>query len=133
MSAITIIIWTVIIALFCLGWRTVISEGQLLHFLREPFEYSEGSKMINFLKRIVQKAALRGETNLIQKKKYYEKLSNRITWFLKPFLLCVICFASAWGVTLFITFNGLAYWREMIVACVSAAFLIKVLNDKIDW
>lgn len=132
LNMVNILLSTVIITLFCLGWRTVISPGQLLHFLREPFEYEGDSKVINFLKRRLQRRALAGVEGITQLRKDYVKLSNRITWIMKPLVICVICFSSAWGSTIFVTING---WqiREMIIACVSAAFLIKIIHAKVDW
>lgn len=132
MNLLDIILSIIIITLFCLGFRTIISLGQILHFIREPFEYDGKSEVMNFLKRRLQKKALKGVEGLQQIRRDYVKLSNRINWILKPFVICVICFSSAWGATIFLTLNGF-YWRELIICCICSAFIIKIINDKVDW
>lgn len=37
-NLITLILSTLVISGFCLGWRTVISEGAIFNFFRKPFE-----------------------------------------------------------------------------------------------
>ena len=49
-----------------------------------------------------------------------------------PLVWCVVCFASFWGGICFITLNGFM-WRELIITCISSTFLIKIINDKMDW
>lgn len=131
MSLIDILLSTLIITGFCLGFRTIISDGQILHFIRRPFEF-EDSKMMNFLKDRLRNKVLSGLENPHATKKKYEKLSNRIAWCLKPFVICVICFSSAWGSTVFLYINGF-YLPEMVISCISSAFILKIINDKVDW
>lgn len=39
-----IIIHSLVISLWCLGFRTITDEGQILYFIRKPFEEVEGWK-----------------------------------------------------------------------------------------
>lgn len=132
----TEILLTILIqVLFCLGLRTILSEGQIFHFIREPFEYDSESKVMNFLKRRLQRKALRGDEGLQQTRRNYVKLSNRISVLMKPFVICVICFSSVWGGAVFIALHGLhlAEVIFLIISCISTAFILKVVNDKVDW
>ena len=133
MSLTDIILTIAIITLFCLGLRTLFSSGMILHFMREPFEFEEESKLMNFLKRKVQSAALQGTENLHNRRKKFAKLSERISFFLKPFLLCVICFSSVWGATVFMVLHGLHHIPEMFICCISSAFVIKIINDHVEF
>ena len=54
-------------------------------------------------------------------------------YILKPVVLCVVCFASVWGGTVFILLHGFLPVIELIICCVSSAFLIHIINDKMDW
>lgn len=97
MTLIDIILTIIIQSLFCLGFRVLLSEGMILHFLRRPFE---NMKYPNIL--------------------------------LKPILLCVVCFSSFWGGIVFIYMHGLLL-PELFLCCISSAFVIKFVNDKVDW
>lgn len=132
MSLLDVLLSTTIITIFCLGFRTILSEGQILHFIRRPFEF-EDSKMMNVFKWRMQKRFLSSEEDIIQIKRKYERHSNRLAVILKPLILCVICFSSAWGATIFLSLNGVDFIKELFISCISAAFLIKVINDKVDW
>ena len=131
MSLIDIILNIILISVFCLGIRTLLSDGMILHFLREPFEYDGESKVMNFLKRKIQRRALRGENGLQVVRRDYTKISNKISFLLKPILLCVICFSSFWGSTVFVVVNGFQI-KELIICCIGATFIIKFVNDKVD-
>ena len=96
MTLVDIILTIVIQSLFCLGFRTIISEGMILHFIRKPFENMK-----------------------------------RPLWILKPILHCVICFASFWGGLVFLFLHGLKI--EIILCCICTSFLLKIVNDKVDW
>ena len=131
MTLINILFTIAIQSAFCLGLRTLLSDGQIFHFIRSPFEF-EQSKMMNFLKNRLRRRVLITTENAFEHKKKYEKLSNKISIILKPLLLCVICFSSVWGGLVFVVLNGLQP-IELIICCISSAFIIKVINDKIDW
>ena len=132
---IDIILTIIVISSFCLGLRTLFSEGMVLHFLREPFEYEQHSKVMNIFRRKLQRMALSGINDLTKKRKQYVRWSDRLSLFLKPFLLCVVCFSSVWGGTVFILLHGfhLAEVPELIICCVSSAFVIKIINDHVDF
>lgn len=131
MSLVDIILSIVLISLFCLGLRTLFSDGMIFHFLREPFEYDGESKVMNFLRRKLQRRALKGENGIQQVRRDYVKVSDRINYILKPFLICVICFSSFWGGLVFIYLFGMRW--EIILCCVSSAFIIKFINDKVEF
>lgn len=128
----TQIILTIIVqVLFCLGLKTIMSEGMILNFIKKPFEYQPDSKTMNFLRDRLQRRALKGEEGLLEVRRQYTKLSNKIAFFLKPILLCVVCFSSFWGGLVFIFLHGLQY--EIILCCISSAFLLQFVNENIDF
>lgn len=131
MSLIEILLTIILISSFCLGLRTIMSEGQLIHFIREPFEYERDSKMMNFLRRKLQRISLNQYENLNQIRKRYCKKSQMLGYILKPFLLCVVCFPSFWGSILFLFLHGIKW--EWVICIISSTFLIKAVNDKVDW
>lgn len=96
-----ILINIIIISLFCLGLRTILSDGMILHFIRKPFEGKKGPGKYDYL--------------------------------LKPVILCVVCFASVWGASVFITLNGWDKMPELIICCISSTFIIKAINDKVEF
>lgn len=111
--------WTV---LFCLGWRMVTDEGQLLHFIKRPFLDS-----LDFIENYEDKMLLA---------KTYDKpsvdvlkrslLKHKLIYYIgKPFVLCITCYASLWGITVFVTLNGLNsdLIAPLILNCVSASFI----------
>jgi len=103
MSLIDILLTIVLIAAFCLGLRTLMSDGQIFHSIRAPHA-----------------------------KRKYAKWYDVI---LKPLILCVVCFSSVWGGAVFVALHGLHLTTvpELIICCVSSTFIIKVINDKVDW
>jgi len=95
--------WTV---LFCLGWRIVTDEGQLLYFLRKPFENNDSR--IEALE-------------LLQKKvPPYNVLMH---YFGKPFVMCITCMASIWGVIVYTNVCTVFEWKYLILNCVAASFI----------
>lgn len=128
----TQIILTIIVqVLFCLGLKTIMSKGMIFHFIKRPFEYEPDSKTMNFLREIIQRRALAGEEGLLELRREYTKLSKNLSFFLKPILLCVVCFSSFWGGLVFIFLHGFKY--ELIICCISSAFLLQFVNEKIDF
>lgn len=132
MSLVEILLTIIVQVLFCLGFRTLLSDGQIFHFIRKPFEF-EDSKLMNFLKERLRRRVLISTDNAYQTKKHYERVSNRISWCLKPFIICVVCFSSVWGGAVFIVLHGLHHLPELIISCISSAFILKFINDKVDW
>jgi hypothetical protein len=82
---------------FCLGWRTVTSEGQLLYFIRKFFEDRIDNKAFEFIG--------------------------------KPFVLCITCMASIWGVIIYTLLNEFSL-VECIVSCVSSSFIQTYIYKK---
>ena len=106
-----------ITVVFCLGWSTITSEGNLLYFLKKPFER-------NYDK--LELSRLNGFINVKQE----------LTHFIgKPFILCITCMASIWGITIYsLTIENFTI-SGMIINSVSASFLqtfIYRLNAKLD-
>lgn len=117
---------------FCLGLNQIMSEGNLLYFLRKPFEGLKESldvktELYNSLKK---------------NHKGYEllELESAITWLKiklyvsKPLVLCITCFASVWGGSVFVALNGLTVelLPYLIVSCVSSAFIQTLIYVKAD-
>lgn len=76
--------------LFCLGWRIVTDEGQLLYSIRKYFELKSALNQRDFRESFT--------------------LSENIHYYIgKPLVLCITCMASIWGVTVFIYLNGISY------------------------
>ncbi len=105
---------------FCLGLNKIMEEGQLLNFLRKPFEamHDEIETKEELLKWMTCSSdILNGKLRILKLKiKYY---------LAKPFVLCITCFASVWGGSVFITLNGIdeALLSFLIISCVSSAFI----------
>ena len=111
-------------SLFCLGFRTLMCDGMIFHFLRKPFEYDNGYKIIN----ILRKNCCYTQDDKA-KRIFFSKI---IVNLLKPFILCVVCFSSVWGSIVFISLNGFMF-KELIICCISTAFILKFINDKVDF
>ena len=132
MSLTDIILTIIIQVLFCGGLRVLLSDGQILHFIRSPFEYETDSKLMNIFRERLRKRILVSTNNAYKLKKHYEKLSNQVGYCLKPFILCVICFSSVWGATVILLLNGFQL-KELIICCISTAFILKIISDKVDF
>lgn len=121
MTLVDILLTIAIQVLFCLGLRQLLSDGMILHFIRKPFQYDHHKEVMNvFLK-----------WGIAYKKEDIKK-SKVLHFILKPFILCVVCFSSVWGGSVFIALHGFLP-IPLIISCVSTAFIIRVINDKMDW
>jgi hypothetical protein len=111
--------WTIA---FCLGWRTVTDEGMLLYFIRKPFD-----KSFDELQVLKDKIELAGkfEKTLVGKLKWKLLRHKLIVTIGKPFVLCITCFASVWGISVFVALNGLneSLIVPLILNSFSAAFI----------
>ena len=113
------LVWTV---LFCLGWRIVTSEGQLLYFIRKPFEFhaKETERIEERIEHFnrYDKSFVPALAKLLRKHKL-------IYYIGKPIVLCITCFASIWGITVFVALNGLTIdlIPYLILNSFSAAFV----------
>lgn len=110
------------IVLFCLGWRMVTDEGQLLYFIKKPFE--DNYKRLSGLQEIQHEDFSTSRHDEINQLK-------RINFFAKPFILCITCMASFWGITVFIgstwyitgALPGLHDIPFMFWCCICASFI----------
>lgn len=116
--------WTVT---FCLGWRIVTNEGQLLHWIRKPFE-NIGNKLELYQDKLKLNIQQNGINFRLSEQKYYSQLiiwCKFVIFIGKPFVLCITCMASVWGATVFILLNGFS--NDLIVPLIlnsfSAAFI----------
>lgn len=117
--------WTV---LFCLGWRIVtdgdlVNGGQILYFIRKPFDkiiadHDELLERIKLANHISNKPLVKILSRTLLKHKL-------IVIFGKPFVLCITCFASIWGVSVFVALNGLNEHLiiPLILNCFAASFI----------
>lgn len=104
--------WTVF---FCLGWRIVTSEGQILYFIRKPFDAIDldyDNEKLGLAKRFDKSLVDELKRSLLKHKLMY--------YFGKPFVLCITCFASIWGVTVFVALNGLT--KDLIIPLILNSF-----------
>lgn len=108
---------------FCLGWRLITDDGNLLYFIRKPWE--------NLHDEIGKKKHLANIAHLAQNWDEWAKNKSDVFWlkvklfFLKPTVLCISCMASYWGCVLFIGQNGfsLPLLKYIVIICISASFI----------
>lgn len=117
---------------FCLGLNQIMSEGNLLYFLRKPFEGLQDeldvkSELIRHLRKTHKSRELIELQNRIigLKLKYY---------LAKPLVLCITCFASIWGGSVFVALNGLneSLLPYLIISCISSAYIQTAIYVKIN-
>lgn len=101
---------------FCLGWRIITDKGNILYFLRKPFEQMEDNLELN------EELYLKFKSPKVFYRIY--KLKTKIE-LARPFVLCITCMASFWGVLVFISLNGfsLSLLPKLIINSVSASFI----------
>lgn len=125
----TDILFTIIIqVLFCLGLRQLLSEGMILHFIRKPFQYDKHKTVMNLYIPHTSEFCIFDDDSV----RILTKRSKILGYILKPIILCVVCFASVWGGSLFIALHGFLP-IPLIICCVSSTFIIRAINDKVDW
>lgn len=134
----TQLIYTIFIsALFCLGWSFITDKGNILYFLRAPFEQAiDNIEQYENRLDVVTKF----DSNNIKALKYLKRmivLNNLVYYIGKPFVLCITCYSSLWGFSIFVTLNGFSIdtLPLAIINSVSAAFvntIIYKLYAKLD-
>lgn len=110
--------------LFCLGWRMVTDDGQLLYFIREFFKDCETDN--EHLE----------STIAFSPKENYRKIETKIfinkalILFGTPFVLCITCMSSIWGITVFYFYHivtlqafGQYWFLELAFNCIAASFI----------
>lgn len=116
---------------FCLGWRMVTDEDQLLYFLRKPFE-NLSVEIDN--QRFIYTDMINAPSPNHQEiqKQYYKIVLLQIKLLIvKPLILCITCMASVWGAIVFyfcsifhfnniISFHLLPY---LTFNCIAASFI----------
>lgn len=105
-----------ITVLFCLGWRIITDEGNLLYFIRKPFESMYENLEMN------EELYARYKNPTVYNRIY--KLKRKI-FIAKPFVLCITCFGSLWGAAIFVTLNGISIAQipYLIINSVAASFI----------
>lgn len=107
--------WTVF---FCLGLRIVTDEGYVLDFISEPFRKAE--KRLDYLRELkkIHKTLADVSNRSLLKHKLIVAIG-------KPFITCITCYASVWGISVFVALNGLdqSLITPLILNCFSAAFI----------
>lgn len=113
--------WTVA---FCLGWRIVTDEGQLLNFLRKPFDDAiTNAEVYEERRRVLLQFNTDKELiDVLEQRIFFAKL---IYYIGKPFILCITCMASVWGFVVFVSLNGFNETQitRLIINCISASFI----------
>lgn len=102
------LIYTIVISTaFCLGWNIVTEKNNILYFIREPFERAiDNIEQYKNRKDIL----LRFDQNNKTEIKYLNRmvLLNMVCYYIgKPFVLCITCYGSLWGFSVFVALNGL--------------------------
>lgn len=104
--------WTV---LFCLGWRTVTDEGQLLYFIRKFFEDNQADLEHKEVQLDFDKSS-----DLIRQIR-----RHKLLYFIgKPLVMCITCMASIWGTVIYLHFNWQSFGiSELLINCICASFI----------
>lgn len=150
-----------LMSLFCCGLFVSMQDGQLLSFMRQPFidmmEHSnkDHKEMLTELKNkysLDKEKVIKEFCNEAQQEIELEKLrdsyNNSVTaWnnhhkndmyrfnLLKPFVICVWCFASFWGSLVFWSWHYFYIGdcsRELIPMWIISVFICVVFNAVID-
>ena len=102
--------------LFCLGWRMVTDEGQILNFLRKTFDKAWDN--IDFYENKIQVLDCTHYKRLL-------KLNKFIAYIGKPLVTCITCLSSVWGVSVFVALNGIngSLILPIIFNSIAAAFI----------
>ena len=110
------------IVTFCLGWRIITDEGNILYFIRKPFDdnyklYETILERIEHFKKY--------DTSLVKELQLSILKHKIINYIGKPFVLCITCFASIWGTAVFVSLNGFTIQLipQLIITIVSASFI----------
>lgn len=117
---------------FCLGLDKIMSEGNLLYFLRKPFE--------NLYDEIENKKKIYEDLKPWRRSHELIELESQITglklkyYIAKPLVLCITCFASIWGGSVFVALNGLNenLLPYLIISCVSSAYIQTAIYVKVN-
>lgn len=104
---------TLLISLFCVGFKLVTEDGMLLYFLHKPFE--------NLHIDVKNNAKKFGKNSRKYKLSYFK-------WYvMKPIILCVTCFASVWGSLIWVSIYGFHFPIQWVITIVSASYLNTLL------
>jgi len=132
----TQLIFTILISsLFCLGWNIITSEGNLLYFIRKPFNviYDSTEPLENRISLLYMNLQLL-KVSCFEKDNTLKEIGNLkralmfhkiINFFAKPVIHCITCYGSVWGATVFIALNGFAInnIHYIIINSVAVAFV----------
>lgn len=110
---------------FCLGWRIVTDEGQLLYFIKKPFENIPHQLEAN------EEIYLSFKNPTIKNRIKILKIKLYIA---KPFIICITCFGSLWGAAVYITLNGfdVNHIPHLIINSVAASFIQTYIWEKYE-
>ena len=99
---------------FALGLNKCLEEGNIFYSFRRPFE--------NLFTEIENKKNFDYPIFWLQVKYYIAK----------PIVLCITCFASVWGCSVFVALNGItdALLPYLIISCISASYIQTVIYVK---
>lgn len=104
----------IITVAFCLGWRIVTDEGNLLYFIRKPFEsIQENVEMNEELYAAFKNPEVLKRLKVLRLKMY----------FAKPFVLCITCFGSIWGALVYLSLTDTIVISHLIINSISASFI----------
>lgn len=144
-----------LMSLVCIGVFVSMQEGMVLNFLRQPvldrikiienkhkinenhiklIYYSERGNYENPEHENINKARLEHDASVIKNNENKERQINKF-FYLKPFVLCVYCFASFWGSLVFWLFHWF-YLQDvnytLIPLWIISVFICVVFNAVFD-
>jgi len=106
----------IITVAFCLGWRIITDNRNLLYFVRKPFEDIENQiEMNEALYEKLKSPIIKNRIKVLKTKLY----------FAKPFVLCITCFGSLWGAAVYVALNGIDinHIPNLIINSIAASFI----------
>jgi len=101
----------VIASLFCVGLAVSSEEGMVLHFLKKPF--------LNLDYKIEVANTFKFKTRV--------KFLKFLQWISKPLIMCVTCYGSIWGGSVYIALNGFDSITNLVIHIFAVAYLNTIL------
>jgi hypothetical protein len=112
-----------ITALFCNGWNIITDKGNILRFIKKPFDSAMDN--IDEIEAKIELIKKFGDIKLLRRLNGQLYLNKGLYYIGKPFVLCITCYSSIWGFSVFVALNGLHIDTipHLIINSVSAAYL----------
>jgi hypothetical protein len=122
------LLYTILItAIFCNGWNIITDKGNILSFIKKPFESAIDN--IDEIEAKIELIKKFGDIKLLRRLNVQLYLNKVLYYIGKPFVLCITCYSSIWGFSVFVALNGLHIDTipHLIINSVSAAYLNTII------